>query len=304
MSGEIIVTETVVSSPNGSLVSHLVSPGHLCCLFTSTNTGGVFDEKTWFHSARSWKTCQTCAGRNTPSSLSIALCWVVLPWQVSALGGTWHDPLASLQLALREDVEETDNQLWNLSGILVPHLNITLFPIQDFHVLHIHRGPSRKFFFTPFSNSHFQPDCFFRENRGKTRRLKTFPVEIFLRELAFEGWCIYSQIKEFGALVFAATMNVRQVVSILVSYVTWHHQFWGRHLENNKTHVGNGGNHAGRLGRVDELDGKVDRCLPLLSTVSQLLLRWNNPEIVLIQTGVKDIVIFNALLFPSASIFS
>ena len=31
---------------------------------------------------------------------------------------------------------------------------------------------------------------------------------------------IYSQIKEFGALVFAATMNVRQVVSILVSYVT------------------------------------------------------------------------------------
>lgn len=29
---------------------------------------------------------------------------------------------------------------------------------------------------------------------------------------------IYSQIKEFGALVFAATMNVRQVVSILVSY--------------------------------------------------------------------------------------
>ena len=57
VSGEIIVTETVVSSPNGSLVSHLVSPGHLCCLFTSTNTGGVFDEKTWFHSARSWKTC-------------------------------------------------------------------------------------------------------------------------------------------------------------------------------------------------------------------------------------------------------
>jgi len=35
-------------------------------------------------------------------------------------------------------------------------------------------------------------------------------------------WCIYSQIKEFGALVFAATMNVRQVVSILVSYVKYH----------------------------------------------------------------------------------
>ena len=41
-----------------------------------------------------------------------------------------------------------------------------------------------------------------------------------------------------------------------------------------------------------------------LSTVTQLLLRWNNPEIVLIQTGVRDIVIFNALLFPSVSIFS
>ncbi|CAJ1409196.1 unnamed protein product [Effrenium voratum] len=33
---------------------------------------------------------------------------------------------------------------------------------------------------------------------------------------------IYSQIKEFGALVFAATMNVRQVVSILVSYMKYH----------------------------------------------------------------------------------
>lgn len=30
---------------------------------------------------------------------------------------------------------------------------------------------------------------------------------------------IYSQVKEFGALVFAATMNVRQVCSIIVSYV-------------------------------------------------------------------------------------
>jgi len=36
-------------------------------------------------------------------------------------------------------------------------------------------------------------------------------------------WFIYSQVKEFGALVFAATMNVRQVVSILVSYSTYGH---------------------------------------------------------------------------------
>merc|ERR1712060_180154 len=34
---------------------------------------------------------------------------------------------------------------------------------------------------------------------------------------------IYSQVKEFGALVFAATMNVRQVVSIVVSYIEYHH---------------------------------------------------------------------------------
>jgi adenosine 3'-phospho 5'-phosphosulfate transporter B2 len=40
-------------------------------------------------------------------------------------------------------------------------------------------------------------------------------------------WFIYSQVKEFGALVFAATMNVRQVVSILVSYATYHHPISG-----------------------------------------------------------------------------
>mmetsp|Transcript_2170 Transcript_2170/g.5810 ORF Transcript_2170/g.5810 Transcript_2170/m.5810 type:complete len:336 (-) Transcript_2170:234-1241(-) len=33
---------------------------------------------------------------------------------------------------------------------------------------------------------------------------------------------IYSQVKEFGALVYAATMNVRQVASIMVSYATYH----------------------------------------------------------------------------------
>merc|ERR1719221_2570604 len=36
-------------------------------------------------------------------------------------------------------------------------------------------------------------------------------------------WFIISQVKEFGALVFAATMNVRQIVSILLSYVTYDH---------------------------------------------------------------------------------
>jgi len=36
-------------------------------------------------------------------------------------------------------------------------------------------------------------------------------------------WFIYSQVKEFGALVFAATMNIRQVVSILISYAKYGH---------------------------------------------------------------------------------
>ena len=36
-------------------------------------------------------------------------------------------------------------------------------------------------------------------------------------------WFIYSQVKEFGALVFAATMNMRQVVSILISYAQYGH---------------------------------------------------------------------------------
>jgi len=34
---------------------------------------------------------------------------------------------------------------------------------------------------------------------------------------------IYSQVKEFGALVLAATMNLRQVLSILVSYIMYAH---------------------------------------------------------------------------------
>merc|ERR1719235_2439971 len=36
-------------------------------------------------------------------------------------------------------------------------------------------------------------------------------------------WFIYSQVHAFGALVFAATMNVRQVVSIIYSYIQYGH---------------------------------------------------------------------------------
>jgi len=50
-------------------------------------------------------------------------------------------------------------------------------------------------------------------------------TDAFTLSLAAVGgqWFIYSQVQEFGALVFAATMNLRQVVSILVSYATYHH---------------------------------------------------------------------------------
>merc|ERR1719478_948627 len=43
-------------------------------------------------------------------------------------------------------------------------------------------------------------------------------------------WFIYSQVKEFGALVFAATMNVRQVVSILISYAHYGHSITGSQI--------------------------------------------------------------------------
>jgi len=36
-------------------------------------------------------------------------------------------------------------------------------------------------------------------------------------------WFILSQVKDYGALAYAATMNVRQVVSILLSYATFGH---------------------------------------------------------------------------------
>lgn len=36
-------------------------------------------------------------------------------------------------------------------------------------------------------------------------------------------WFILTQVKEYGALIFAATMNVRQIVSIIVSYIAYGH---------------------------------------------------------------------------------
>merc|ERR1719245_1815336 len=51
---------------------------------------------------------------------------------------------------------------------------------------------------------------------------------VILSASAVSGqWFIYSQVKEFGALVFAAPMNLRQVISILVSYATYKHSITG-----------------------------------------------------------------------------
>lgn len=72
-------------------------------------------------------------------------------------------------------------------------------------------------------------------------------------------------------MVFAATMNVRQVVSILVSYVTWHHQFSGRDLENNKTRWEMGEimleGWGGLMNLMERWTG-VYRCCPLLVSSS------------------------------------
>merc|ERR1740117_612550 len=50
-----------------------------------------------------------------------------------------------------------------------------------------------------------------------------YNVAILSAAAAASQFFIYSQVKEYGALVFAATMNVRQVASILLSYKTYHH---------------------------------------------------------------------------------
>jgi len=56
-------------------------------------------------------------------------------------------------------------------------------------------------------------------------RHSAFIGDVLLLSVAASAsqYFIYSQVQEFGALVFAATMNVRQIVSILVSYVAYHH---------------------------------------------------------------------------------
>jgi adenosine 3'-phospho 5'-phosphosulfate transporter B2 len=48
-------------------------------------------------------------------------------------------------------------------------------------------------------------------------------VMILSASAAASQYFIYAQVLEFGALVFAATMNVRQVVSIIVSCIQYHH---------------------------------------------------------------------------------
>jgi len=47
-------------------------------------------------------------------------------------------------------------------------------------------------------------------------------IELCLASIAGQ-WFIYSLVKEFGALILATTLAVRQVVSTLISYVYYHH---------------------------------------------------------------------------------
>merc|ERR1711879_329809 len=52
-----------------------------------------------------------------------------------------------------------------------------------------------------------------------------FMTHAFALSVAAVGgqYFVYSQIGEFGALILAATMNLRQVISILVSYIMYSH---------------------------------------------------------------------------------
>jgi adenosine 3'-phospho 5'-phosphosulfate transporter B2 len=43
-------------------------------------------------------------------------------------------------------------------------------------------------------------------------------------------WFIYSQVQEFGALAFAATMNLRQMASVILSYVIFDHAIKGMQI--------------------------------------------------------------------------
>jgi len=47
-------------------------------------------------------------------------------------------------------------------------------------------------------------------------------IELCLASIAGQ-WFIYSLLKEFGALILATTLAVRQVVSTLISYIYYHH---------------------------------------------------------------------------------
>jgi adenosine 3'-phospho 5'-phosphosulfate transporter B2 len=51
----------------------------------------------------------------------------------------------------------------------------------------------------------------------------TTSVLILSGAAASSQWFIYTTVQHFGALVFAAVMNVRQVASIIMSYVKYHH---------------------------------------------------------------------------------
>lgn len=53
--------------------------------------------------------------------------------------------------------------------------------------------------------------------------------DVMLLSVAAVGgqWFIYTQIKEFGAVVFAATTNLRQVASLIVTYLVYGHALNG-----------------------------------------------------------------------------
>lgn len=60
-------------------------------------------------------------------------------------------------------------------------------------------------------------------NFGQEHPVIYSDVSILSASAVVAQWFIYTQVMEHGALAFAATMNVRQVVSVVFSYIAYHH---------------------------------------------------------------------------------
>lgn len=160
---------------------------------------------------------------------------------------------------------------------------------------------------TPTSN----PIGFFRENRGKnTSAIHKIYGGILLRELAFEGGAFTRRSRSLAPWYLLPPWMSGKSSPFWFPMSLGITSFEGDTREQQDPCNKKWEKSCWKVGEgwvrwnIGWVKIRWRRVWWIWSTVSQLLLRWNNPEIVLVQTGVRDIVIFNSLLFPSVSIFS